>query len=344
MADSGCIYGPTGGFKTSQIKWLSHYIYEVTGKSTLLLSCDGGGWKACEDEVREKLIFPYRVESATLPLPILRKISQGYWPEDPEETEPEKINLVPVDWTKMGGIGVEGWSSISQMLMRYLPDKGINVGGENRFKPDANMAFNVPIHVMGNVVTETFGSNTRGDYGFVQNHLYGLVMNFNSLPVHYVLYTALESKTEDDDRSTVYGPAIAGKKATSQCGAWVGDLIHAQDYLVPKTSMVPDPTNPEKTVEQQTFDVAVRMYYKRHLDPITMIPYPAKPRVTPTQIEALEKKFPGGYFEPTTKWGFDRYLKAIDECSEVGADVLRKWREEMDVKLGRKSLKEASKR
>jgi hypothetical protein len=335
MADSGCIYGPTGAFKTTQIKFLSRYIYETTGKSTLLLSCDGGGWKSCGDEVSAGIILPYRVETATLPIVILRKISQGYWPQDPEETEPSRINLIPVDWTKVGGIGVEGWSSISQVLMRYLPDKGINVGGENRQKPDANMAFSVPIHVSGELVSESFGSNTRGDYGFVQNHLYGLVMNFNSLPVKYVLYTALEAKTEDDDKSTVYGPAIAGKKATAACGAWVGDLLHAQDYVIPRKVKVPDPTKPGELIDQDVFDIAVRLYFKRHLDPLTMIPYPAKPRVTPSQIAELEHRLPGGYFEPTTEWGFDRYLFTLDELGTKGAESLQAWRKKIDEKLGR---------
>jgi hypothetical protein len=338
MADSGCIYGSTGSFKTSQVKWLSRYIYEKTGKSTHLLSCDGGGWRACEDEVAAGIILPYRVESATLPLVILRKISQGYWPEDPQETLPEKINLVPMDFSRIGAIGVEGWSSITQMIMRYLPDKGINVGGENRQKADANLTFALPIHVNGEHVIESFGSNTRGDYNFVQNTLYGLVMNFNSLPVKYVLYTALESKTEDDDRSTIYGPAIAGKKATAQCGAWVGDLIHAQDFTVPKQVMVDDPKRPGEKVETTTFDTTVRMYFKRHLDPVTMIPFPAKPRVTPGQIPELDRRLPGGYFEPTTEWGFDRYLHTLDELGTKGQESLSLWRQKIDEKLGRTAM------
>jgi len=339
MARSGCLYGPTGAFKTTQVKFFSHYIYERTGKSTLLLSCDGGGWVACQPEVDAGLIRPYRVETATLPLVILRKISQGYWPRDPLETQPERIDLIPVNWDEVGGIAVEGWTSISQVIMRYLPDKGISVGGEDRNKPGSNMLFALPIHVNGQVVTESFGSNTRGDYGFVQNMLYGLVMNFNSLPVDYVLYTALEAKTEDDDRSTVFGPAISGKKATAQCGAWVGDLLHAQDYQVVRTEQVPDPAAPDKTVQSQTADMRVRIFFKKHPDPATGIPFPAKPRVTPEKVAALEKLYPGGYFEPTTEWGINRYLAALDKFSAAAgeSDVLKRWREKQDAKLGRRA-------
>jgi len=53
----------------------------------------------------------------------LRKISQGYWPEDSGETEISKTNLRSIDWARFGGLFVEGLSSISQALMRHLADQ-----------------------------------------------------------------------------------------------------------------------------------------------------------------------------------------------------------------------------
>ena len=335
MGRSLCWYGGTGSFKTAQMKWFARYIAKKTGKATLLLSTDGGGWQACEREISAGMIRPYRCEANVLPLVLLRKISQGYWPENPEETNPEDINLIPVDWSEVGGIAVEGWTSIAQVIMRYLPDKGVNVGGEDRAKPGANMMFRLPLHVNGSVVSESFGSNTRGDYGFVQRMLYSLVMNFGALPVE-VAYSALEAKTEDDDRATTYGPAIAGKKATAECGAWVGDLLHAHDFTVARTEKVPnpDPKATERTVDQTVMDTVVRYYFRKHLDPTTGIAYPAKTRVVPEAIAELSKRFPGGYFEPTTEWGIDRYLETMDELSIMSADdPLRKWREKMDAKV-----------
>ena len=340
MARSGCIYSPTGGRKTSQVKDFAHYIARLTGKATLLLSTDGGGWDPCKPEVAAGMILPYRCEVANIPLPILRKISQGYWPADPLETDPGRINLTPINYNEVGGIAVEGWSSISQVVMRYLPDQGISVGGEDRKKPSSNMAFAQGVKVDGQWLSENFGSNTRGDYGFVQNFLYGLVMNFNSLPVEYVLYTALESKTEDDDRSTTFGPAIAGKKGTRDCGAWVGDLIHGQDYPIVTKMLVPDPQDPTKQVEVDQIDMTVRFHFKKHLDPATGIPFPAKPRVTPEKTEKLAKRFPGGYFEPVVKDGqvfdgFGTYLDEVDKLGSEQADQLKGWREKMDAKLSR---------
>jgi hypothetical protein len=238
MADSGCIYGPTGSYKTTAIAHLANYIAETTGKKTLLFSSDGGGWKSAQEEVDAGMISPYRCDSATIPLPIIRRISYGYWPENPDETDVSRVNFRPIDWTEYGGIAVEGLTSISTMLMRHLADKAIKTGEE------ATSKFSMGIRVNGEVVNETFAGNSKGHYGFVQSQLYGMVMNFISLPVKYVLFTAHESKTEDDDRSTIYGPAIAGKKATALVGSWVGDLIHAQDFAVPRMVKATNPAKP----------------------------------------------------------------------------------------------------
>ena len=325
MARSGILYGPTGSFKTTAVKHFAHYIADTTGKSTILLSADGGGWGACQPEIDAGMILAYPVDSMNEPLMVLRKFSQGYRFD-------AAMNLVPVDWNEVGGYAVEGWTSISQAIMRYLPDKGINVGGEDRNKLGG---FSQTANIEGQVSTEHFRSSTRGDYGFVQNQLYGLVMNFNALPVRYVLYTALEAKTEDDDRSTTFGPSIAGKKATAQCGAWVGDMLHAQDYQKVTTHKVPNPANPAEMIDAQTAEMVVRMYFKKHPDPATGIPFPAKPRVTPERIAELDKRFPSGYFEPSPEHGLDLYLKAVDELSVNAGDALKGWRDKMDAKLGR---------
>lgn len=349
MARSICLYGGSGTWKTTQVKFFAHYIAEVTGKATLLLSLDGGGWEPCQPEVIAGMILPWRCETANTPLSLMRKVSQGYWPKDTEAIN-EAIagmfstgvvdpaaSMVPIDWTRIGGVAVEGWTSISQVIMRYLPDKGLSVGGEDRNRAGSNMSFQQGVIVNDQAVMESFGSNTRGDFGFTQNQLYSLVSNFNSLPCHAVMYTALESKTEDDDRSTIYGPAISGKKATAQCGAWVGDLLHAQDYAVPRVIEVPDPADAGKLTPQTVMDVKVRVFYRKHPDPATGILFPAKPRCTPEKIAELEREFPGGFFEPSVDWGIDRYLFLMDRLAADAArsDALQKWRDRADAALGR---------
>lgn len=329
MARSGVIYAGTGNFKTTAVKHFSKYIYEVTGKRTLLLSMDGGGWDPCTPEVLDGLISPYRC-NLEIPLPVLRKISQGYWPKDPLQTEGRKINMIPIDWDEFGAVAIEGLTSFSNAIMRYLSDKGVIVGGEKSMPG----RFDQPIFVEGEEVRETFGSSTQGHYGFTQNVIYSTVMNLIGLPCHYVLFTALESKTEDDDRSTVYGPQIAGKKATAQVGSWVGDLIHSEGYAIHKTVQVKNPIT-GVLEDSPTVETHVRSYFIKHPDPVTGILFPAKTRVTPERINDLLGKYPGGFFTPNKEEGFDRYLHTVDELQRGQADSVRAWREAVDAKHGR---------
>src|ERR1700678_1774529 len=62
MARSGCLYGSTGTYKTTAIAHFSRYIAETTGKATLLLSADGGGWTPCDEEIAVEMIRPYRLD------------------------------------------------------------------------------------------------------------------------------------------------------------------------------------------------------------------------------------------------------------------------------------------
>jgi len=124
MARSGIIFGDSGTLKSTAAKHFSHYIYEKTGKCSLLLSMDGGGWGPMQPEIDAGIINAYRCNTE-VPLPTLRKISQGYWPANPAETRAAQTDLRAVDWSKYGGVIVEGVSSISQALMRHLADRGI---------------------------------------------------------------------------------------------------------------------------------------------------------------------------------------------------------------------------
>jgi hypothetical protein len=329
MARSGVIYSGSGNFKTTAVKHFAHYIYEVSRKKTLLLSMDGGGWDPCLPEVLDGLISPYRC-NIEIPLPVLRKISQGYWPKDPQETSGSRVNMIPVNWDEFGGVAVEGLTSFSNAIMRYLSDKGVVVGGE-KFLPGK---FDAPIMVNGVETRETFGSSTLGHYGFTQNVIYSTIMNLIGLPCLYVLFTALESKAEDEDRVTTYGPQVAGKKLTAQVPSLVGDCIHSEGYAVTRTTKVRNPTTGELE-DSPTVETLVRSYFVKHPDPVTGILFPAKTRVTPERIDDLLKRYPGGFFVPGKEEGFDRYLHVVDELQRGQADSVRAWREKVDERHGR---------
>lgn len=334
MARSGLIYGDTGTFKTTAIAHLARYIAEKTGKVTLLFSADGGGWGPCQEEIEAGMIRPYRCDTAVIPLPILRKVSQGYWPVNAEETDISRVDFRPIPWNEVGGIAVEGVTSIGTMLMRHVADKNLKTGEEG------TNPFRMPIMVDGQIREETFAGNSRGHYGFVQNQLYGLIMNFGSLPVEYFLLTGHDKKTEDGDRQTVGGVAAPGKAISALIPTWIGDCIHAQDYQVErKATMAKLGGKAGETEEVATMDTVCRYYFKKHRDPLTGIVYPAKPRVTHGAVAKLDKLYPDGFFVPTPDHGFDDYLKALDKLAaeSAGSDSLKGWRERADQKLGRET-------
>jgi hypothetical protein len=332
MARSGILYGSTGTFKTTAIAHLARWIARKTGKSTLLLSSDGGGWEPCREEVLAGMIIPYHIEPGTIPLPQIRLCSKGYWPENPDEGDISKVNFVPVDWTKIGGIAVEGITSIGTMLMRHLADKNIRTGEEGTSR------FTQPIRVNGDIQQESFAGSSKGHYGFTQNQLYSLVTNFQSLPVEYVLFTGHEKKFKEDGTTMMqYGISVPGQALTPLVPTWFGDCIHAQDYRVPVKLKVPSMTNPGEMVEEDTVEIRARYYFVKHPDPDTGLIFEAKPRVTHSKVDELKRVFPGGFFVPTTKHGFDLYLDAVDKLAgdAAASDELKGWRDKMDSKLGR---------
>ena len=281
-----------------------------------------------QPEIDAGVISAYRC-NIEVPLPTLRKISQGYWPANTSATKAAETDLRAIDWNKFGGVIVEGVTSISQAIMRHLADRGIKTG------EDATSPFSQQVILDGKVIQEQFAGNSRSHYGFVQNQLYSLVTNFNSLPCEYVLFTGLESRAEEDDRTLVYGPQIAGKKATALVPSWVGDCIHAQGFPVQKVIQVPDPNDPKKMIDSVLITTTVRMYFLSHPDPVTSIRYPAKARVTPEAIPALMKEYPGGYFEPGLAEGFDRYLALVDRLNQGQRNAVDEWRKKVDEKWGR---------
>lgn len=335
MARSGILYGDSGSRKSTAAKHFARYIYEKTGKCSLLLSMDGGGWGPMQPEINAGVISAYRC-GVEVPLPTLRKISQGYWPENTSATRAAETNLRLVDWEKFGAVIVEGVTSISQALMRHLADKGIKTGEE------ATNPFFQSLLVDGQKVSEQFAGNSRAHYGFVQNQLYSMITNFNSLPCEYVLFTGLESRSEEDDRTPIYGPQIAGKKATALIPSWVGDCIHAQITPIKQTIEVPDPADPKKKMSSEIITNTVRMYFISHPDPVTGINYPAKPRVTPEAIPALMKEYPGGYFEPGLAEGLDTYLALVDRLNQGQRNQVDEWRRKVDEKFRGQTAKQST--
>jgi hypothetical protein len=362
MARTGLIYGESGTFKTTQIGAFARYIYKKTGKPIRLISADLGGYGPIKLEVDAGLVIPWRVSTIDNMLPVIRKLSKGYWPtvkeKDsalPDPNDPgKKLKVQYLDlasptaktWEEIGGYAVESLTSIGDAEMANLVATGRKVAEE------IVSEWEETVMVDGQPIKEKFGAPARAHYNFVQNAIYSLINAFSSLPVEYVLFTALEAKSEEEDRTTIYGPSIAGKKATPKAPSWVGDCIHHDSYhvetIVP--SFMPDgitpkmapPDSPGAKPKQATEKVSqtfVRGYFMRHPDPKTQVNHPAKPRVIPNAWGKLLERWPGGFYTPVpgdiTKeefaHGFDWLLEEEDRLADMGHDGIMSWKEKVDA-------------
>ena len=353
MAKSGCIYGSTGCYKTTAIAHFSRYIAETTGKATLLLSADGGGWTPCDEEIAVGMIRPYQLDiSHDRFLSTLVVIGRGYWPRNPEDPDMNLHRFKAIDWSEIGGMAVEGFTSIGTGLLLHCSQKALKTGEE------ATSKFSRDILVEGDdgkavIVPVGFAGNARAHYQFVHNQLQGFTKAITSQPFKYVLFTGIDKKAEDDDRTTIRGVHVPGKAITTLIPTWVGDFIHAQDYSIPVKVKVPPPgmtraqCKPEQMIETDVYEKVCRYYFKDHPDPTDGVLFKAKPRITHGAVAALAREYPGGYFEPTPDAGFDLYLKTLDRLLEKGVlkedDSLKKWRERMDAKLGRAASAQTAK-
>lgn len=337
MAELICVYGGTGSFKTAQLHFLAKYTYERWGKFTRLASCDGGGWKPLDPDIEAGLIEAWSVSAIENPRSIMRKLSQGYWPEVVTLNGQHKIVLrpsTPETWKRIGCIAHEGLTSTANVIMRDALNKQMVVAGDQRGERGA-ISFDEKVNVIDSsgreaVSVEKYSFATQGNYNDAQRAVYDFTTNYRSLPCPLVYFTALEARGEEEDtKKTIIGPAVIGKAMTSQVGTWVGDLIHAEDYF----ETVPDPTHkPGQGEKQRTMQISkARYWFIRHPDPITGMLFPAKPRVAPEFIPELLKAFPGGYFEPTPQVGLDAYLKLVDAIQLKAGGSIKEWMKATDA-------------
>jgi len=108
-------------------------------------------------------------------------------------------------------------------------------------------------------------------YGFVQNRLYEFVHKSHMIPfVDKVVWTALEGKGEEEgSRIPIFGPSIAGKKATGKASQWFGNTLHFE--------LMTDTGSPDENKQLKITNKFV-IYVRNHADSLTKIPFQAKVR------------------------------------------------------------------
>lgn len=323
MADLSMAYGVTGSRKTSAMGQAAEYLYEKTGgRITRAIYSDGGGWKPIKDRVDAGFIEPYNIQGEPDMPELLRKLSTGYWPERLENgLRPKGVYLKPPTadtWKKVGAYIWEGATTSAELLMKFLRDNQVSIGGDPVGK------FTVAgSDFLEKVVGEKpglFCSNNMKHYDFAQTSIIERFGDLVSLPVDRVLVTAHEaSGTDEETREPLRGPGLVGKAGTPKIGRNVGEMIHFEKYVTPGA-------------RDGILKTEVRCYYESHPDPkFPNISYDCKSRVPKDLLPQLYKRFPGGFFDPSD---FGEYLKFTDEILAQGTDVTAARKASIDSRLG----------
>ncbi len=222
MAD--LVYGMSDSGKTKQAEDLAVYIRRTMGRDKVLrlASCSGGGWGTVEGAVRAGLIKPTWLRDRQFPYEVVDLISQGYWPEDPENPESPLIapKLQP-DWATVGGIYIDGISEIAEWLM--ISSTESEAAGKAKYSAESAVA-------KFKDGASSYSSPSRALYGVIQNHVTKCVYQSKGIPGVFVGWTALEMKGMDEEgtRTPVYGPDIIGKAKTAKAPSWFDNVLHLQ--------------------------------------------------------------------------------------------------------------------
>ncbi len=332
MAQTSLIFGDSGSYKTTAIGHAAKYIYERTGKTSRMITAEPG-WATLRDLRDAGILEVFNIAQFPNPLPLLRKLSEGYWPDglngEGAMTTTRLRASTAATWEKVGLIALEGLTSGSDLLMRDQTAKGRTIKGEGIGE------FVEKIDLVGPdgkplVDVEKFAFNTQNHYGFTQNEMIARVVGFGALPVERVIFSAHEAKGEEEDtRRAIRGPALAGKAATDRVLKYVGDCLHFEVYSEEKETKDTDGRVIRFT------QTKVRVFFQNHPDPAwagTGLPvfYKCKPRVIPSMLGILNKRWPGGYFNVTPEHGLDEYLKLQDLCVAQSVGGLEEWKKKAD--------------
>jgi hypothetical protein len=215
------LFGPTGSGKTAQIGELAEHLARQ-GKRTRLYSADRGGWETIRAHTELEL-KPGK--------PIIEVIPMfgEPWMWIDHAVKGDKLdakgNWAPGMDPDIGLFAFEGMTSFADATMRWMADasaRGLNIGGGGSFNftvKDAKEQLKI-------------GSNNQAHFGVAQQQVFDKSTQSQNLP-GIVLWTAGDSRGEDDAAGGVIGPQIAGKALTPEAPRWFKYTFRLAFELLP---------------------------------------------------------------------------------------------------------------
>jgi hypothetical protein len=312
-AKADVYYGATGTHKTSNLGKAAVWAMKKFGKSTRLVSADGGGWEPIDSLVEAGIVIPWQIRDRKFQIESIDQACQGYWPRDP--TDPTSELIAPFSITYEGtcsrcGHVMKATVAPRQQAYPCSKCKELNppitvpvvIVAKRTPNPENNLTEVAMVefegltsfgdlmlsHLMRSKAslsqdpsyvwedgTTAYAGGNQTYYGFVQQRLQEFVMKSNMLPVEKVVWTALEGKGIDDlTKAPIFGPSIVGKQATGKAGAWFGAMLHFE-ACESLGAVEQDPTLKGGVVK---INSSVRMYLRNHADAFTKVMFPAKTR------------------------------------------------------------------
>lgn len=268
------LYGPSGSLKSWNAIQFCWYVLQKTGKICRYVYCDEGGTqsiKAAEDSGLIQAVYVGQGESS---MAMASKLSRGEWPKKKMVNGEEQIVWTPFsdeDAEEIGGYVFDSVTSLCNLVMQEVSKTGKHLAGDPK---DHAIKFNM--------FGETIANYTRANYTIAQFVARTVFTNISNLPVEKVLITARESKGEDQEGSTIYGPSTAGKALIKDTPAAVGDIFHL-------TVDVIDEGTPQKKLDFRT-------YFIPHPTDVAGINWFAKPRLEGEALRSWFEQHPQGYF------------------------------------------------
>lgn len=299
------LYGDSGLGKSTNARFFAQYEYERTRLPGILVTAEDSSKTIFQPLIDAGIVQPFFISKVKHPLVYVRKLTTGQIPFEDNGKEAWRPSFTPGVY---GFAIFEGLTTFGEGILEQMRE-------EHRFlREQKGDAFEI--------AGEKFATASQTAYGFAQMEMLRALKASGMLPVDRVLWTAHEtSGQEEDTRAPLRGPAIVGSAATDRIKKYVGLMLHVEKM-----------TKEERVNNEKIIRVYPRIYFRNHPDPkFPNIFYPAKTTIPVEKQGELDKRFPGGYFEPGTQYGegLDKFLKVEEELVRSSADDVKKWKESL---------------
>lgn len=315
------LYGESGVGKTENLGLAAKYVWEKFGKTSRLVSADGGGWKCLQPYIDLGIIEPLSINAVKTPLKIMFALVRGYWPEERDGRKVyvplnEKVLEGSDGKPGVGGMMFEGMTSWADaIMMNLLRRKDIHIPEtpKESFVKDGE---------------DYWGFSGRAHFGFVQNRVQEIISIANGLPFEKIVWTALEERgTDPETGEPCYGPKIIGKASTGKSPSWFGDCIHLE--AIKSDEGLVDDKRPDlgKAGVGGVRKKFIRAYLANHPDPKTGIMYKAKGRSSAWKSKDAIQFFDVVIDDEVQKglnWIYEHEDKMAQDAAELIAKKLKR--------------------